>query len=317
MASPDTPDPGTPATDDGRTVRKIVLLINPTSGQGRGGRNAPVALRRLRERGLEVTEVVGDSAEDAVTKARDAVAKGTDALVALGGDGTVNLAVQVVAGTEVPFGIIPLGTGDDNARTLGVPLKDVEAAADVIVAGHTRVVDLGHVTAADGASRWFLGVMSSGFDSLVNERANRMGWPKGQARYLISTLAELRVFKPLPYVFTLDGVSHDANAMLVAVGNGISYGGGMLVCPGAIVDDGLLTVTFLGEVSKLTFLKVFPKVFKGSHVEHPSVTEYTGKDIHLDAPHQVAYADGERVGPLPIDVQVRPASLVAIVPRDK
>ena len=320
MASPDTPESGTIGSDDesaDRSIRKIVLMINPTAGQGRGGRNAPVALRRLRERGLEVTQVQGESAEDAVAKARAAVAEGTDALVALGGDGTVNLAVQVVAGTDVPFGIIPLGTGDDNARTLEVPLKDIEAAVDVVVDGHTRVVDLGHVTAADGASRWFLGVMSSGFDSLVNERANRLSWPKGQARYLISTLAELRVFKPLPYVFTLDGVSHDARAMLVAVGNGISYGGGMLVCPNAIVDDGLLTVTFLGEVSKLTFLKVFPKVFKGSHVEHPSVTEYTGRKIHLDAPHQVAYADGERVGPLPIDVEVRPGSLIAIVPRDK
>ena len=110
MASPDTPESGTIGSDDesaDRSIRKIVLMINPTAGQGRGGRNAPVALRRLRERGLEVTQVQGESAEDAVAKARAAVAEGTDALVALGGDGTVNLAVQVVAGTDVPFGIIP------------------------------------------------------------------------------------------------------------------------------------------------------------------------------------------------------------------
>ncbi len=295
-------------------IKRVVLLVNPLSGRGRGGKNAPVAVARLVARGVEVTEVVAASATEASAAAARALESGTDALVACGGDGTVNLALQLVAGTDTPLGIIPVGTGDDIARSLGLPINDPEAAADVVADGVTRSVDVGHVHTADGTDRFFLGVMSSGFDSLVNERANTMTWPKGQARYFVATLRELSVFKPLPYVVVVDDVHHDGTAMLVAVGNGMSYGGGMKVCPSAVMDDGQLAITFLGEVSKPTFLKVFPKVFKGTHVEHPSVTEFAGARVQLDAPGQVAYADGERVGPLPLDAEVRPAALHAIVP---
>lgn len=293
---------------------RVVLLVNPTSGGGRGARNAPIAAARLRDRGIEVVEVAGGSAAESAELARAALRAGADALVACGGDGTVHLAVQLIAESDTPLGIIPVGTGDDNARTLGLPLGDAAAAADVVADGHSRVVDLGHVSTADGIERWFLGVMSSGFDSLVNERANRMSWPKGQLRYLVATVAELSVFKPLRYKVDIDGTSHDGSAMLVAVGNGRSYGGGMLVCPGALVDDGLLSVTFLGEVSKPTFLRVFPKVFKGTHVEHPAVRELSGAQVRLEAAGQICYADGERVGPLPIDVRVVPGAMRAIVP---
>lgn len=294
--------------------RRVVILVNPTSGGGRGGRNAPQAIAGLRARGLEVIEATGASAAETSAQAALAMADGVDAVVVCGGDGTVNLGVQLVAGTEVPLGIIPVGTGDDNARTLGIPLNEVEQAVDVIAAGHVRTVDLGHVTAADGSGRWFLGVMSSGFDSLVNERANRLSWPKGKARYLVAVIAELSVFKALPYVVEVDGVHHDGTAMLIAVGNGVSYGGGMKVCPSAVPDDGQLSLTFLGEVSKPTFLKVFPRVFNGSHVSHPAVHEFSGRHIKLDAPGQIAYADGERVGLLPVQVEVRPNTLRALVP---
>ena len=234
-----------------------------------GGRNAPLAADRLRARGVHVVEVCGQSADESFELARQALDEGADALVACGGDGTVHLALQLVAGTETPLGIIPVGTGDDNARTLGLPLADAEAAADIVASGHVRTVDAGRISAADGVQRWFLGVMSSGFDSAVNERANTISWPKGQARYLVSILGELRVFKPLPYTVVIDDVHHDGKAMLVAVGNGVSYGGGMKVCPSAIVDDGELSVLFLAELGKPTFLRVLPKVFSGTHVTHP------------------------------------------------
>ncbi len=295
--------------------RRVILLVNPTSGGGRGGRNAPVAVQRLTELGLDVVEISGATAEASAADARAVLEQGgIDAVVACGGDGTVNLAVQLVAGTDIPLGIIPVGTGDDNARTLNIPLNDVAAAADVIAAGHERQLDLGFVAAAGGESRWFLGVMSSGFDSLVNERANRMRWPGGKARYLLAIVAELSVFRPLPYTVDIDGEDHDGVAMLVAVGNGMSYGGGMKVCPSAAPDDGELSLTFLGRVSKPTFLKVFPRVFSGTHISHPAVSEYSGKSIRLDAPDQVAYADGERVGALPVTVDVRPGALRAFVP---
>ncbi len=294
--------------------RKVALLVNPTSGRGRGGKNAPIAARRLRERGLRVTEITGGSAEESLALASAAVREGADALVAVGGDGTVHLAVQAVAGTDVPLGIIPVGTGNDNARTLGIPLKDVAKAADVIAAGRTRGIDLGHVTTEDGQSRYFLGVMSIGFDSQCNERANKMKWPHGQARYITSIVAELSVFKPLPFTMTLDGQLIETTGMLVAVGNGTSYGGGMRVCPDAKVDDGLLDVTVLEAVSKLTFIRAFPGVFKGTHTKEPYVKQHLIKSAAINAPHQIVYADGERIGPAPATIEVRPQALHVLAP---
>ena len=296
--------------------RTVAVLVNPTSGRGKGGRMAPVLARRLYERGIDVVDIVGRDADSALAMAREAIGAGAQALVACGGDGTVHLALQAVAGTDVPLGVIPVGTGDDNARMLEIPRGDVAAAADVVADWHPRRIDVGHVVAADGESRWFLGVLSSGFDSLVNERANAMSWPKGQAKYLVGTLAELRTFHPVPYTLRLDGQDHSTEAMLVAVGNGRSYGGGMQVCPGALVDDGELAVTVLGRVGKPTFLKVFPSVYKGTHVEHPSVTVHSARTLHIDAPSQVAYADGERVGPLPVDIEIHAGSLVVLAPAD-
>ena len=141
-----------------------------------------------------------------------------------------------------------------------------------------------------------------------------MRWPKGRSRYNLAILAELRVFRPVPFTIVLDGTEHTAEAMLVAVGNGTSYGGGMKVTPGARVDDGLLEVTVLGRISKPEFLRVFPKVYKGTHVEHPAVTVHAAREVSLRAPDVVAYADGERVQPLPVDVTCVPGALQVLVP---
>ncbi len=294
--------------------RTVAVLINPTSGQGKGGKLAPQVARGLHEAGIDMVDIVGTDAASALAMAREAVSSGVDALIACGGDGTIHLALQVVAGTDVPLGVVPVGTGDDNARMLEIPRGDIAAAVAVIAGWTPRRIDVGRAETADGTSRYFLGVMSAGFDSEVNERANRMAWPKGQAKYLVATMAELRVFQPLPYTIDLDGATTDTEAMLVAVGNGRSYGGGMKVCPGAAIDDGKLSVTVLGKVSKPTFVRVFPKVFSGTHVQHPSVSEHTAVRLRIDAPGQIAYADGERIGPLPVTAEVLPSALVVLAP---
>jgi diacylglycerol kinase (ATP) len=289
-------------------TRRIALLVNPVSGKGRGARLLAPVGDRLRSAGVDVDVdvIVGRDADEAFDLVRTVVAgdPGVDGVVAVGGDGLVNLAVQVVAGTAVPLGIIPAGSGNDIARALGTPRGDPFAAADLVLAGTTRAVDLGR---ADG--RWFAGVLGSGFDSMVNERANRMSWPTGRSRYNLAILAELRVFRPVPFVLELDGERWETEAMLVAVGNGSSYGGGMRVCPDARLDDGLLDVTVLGPISKPEFLRVFPSVYKGTHVHHRAVTVRRARTVVLSSPGVTAYADGERVAALPVRCDAVPAAL--------
>jgi diacylglycerol kinase (ATP) len=233
-------------------------------------------------------------------------------VIVCGGDGTLHLAAQELAGGQTALGVVPAGTGDDNARTLGIPRGSAADAAVLAAQGPVSWIDLGRVIAADGTERVFLGVLSSGFDSLVNERANEMTWPSGDARYLVAILAELRTFRPVSYTALIDGRHVQGDAMLVAVGNGVSYGGGMRVCPDAIPDDGLLDVTWLHGVRKSTFLRVFPQVFTGGHVRTPYVSSMRASHLELDAPGQLAYADGERVGPLPISVSVMRAALPVV-----
>ncbi|HET8971361.1 MAG TPA: diacylglycerol kinase family protein, partial [Candidatus Nanopelagicales bacterium] len=240
-------------------------------------------------------------------------------LLACGGDGTVHQALQHVVGTGIPLAIAPFGTGNDSANCLGLPADPVAVAETVAAARadprrYVRIVDTGQVVTADGQERAFLAVLSSGFDSVVNVRANAMTWPRGRARYLRAILAELTVFTPVRYEVTLDrGLpgerSFARRGMLVAVGNGPSYGGGMRVCPAARLDDGLLDVTFLAELPIRTFLRVFPTVYRGTHVRRSEVLTATARTVELAAAGQVAFADGEPVGPLPVTVRARPRSL--------
>jgi diacylglycerol kinase (ATP) len=286
----------------------VALLVNPTAGKGRAAGTVARVTERLRAGGASVAILVGRDAEDASALARQAVSDGVDAVVALGGDGMAHLALNVIAATSTPLGIVPAGTGNDLASTLGLPTKDPVAAAGVIAdrlaAGESRPMDAVRVGA-----KWFGCVLGAGFDSRVNDRANRMSWPRGRMRYNLAILAELRVFRPLPFVLELDGERWETEAMLVAVGNAKSYGAGMKVTPDAEIDDGLVDVQVLGPVSKPEFLKTFPKVFKGTHVSHPAVTIRRAKVVSLASPGVTAYADGEYLADLPIVCETVPGAV--------
>jgi len=292
---------------------RVGLLVNPTAGKGRAARAVAPVAAHLRAAGATVQVLTGTDAADALARARAAVGDGLDALVALGGDGLVNLAVQAVAGTDVALGVVPAGSGNDLGRCLGLPLRDPVAAAAVVAAGHTGGIDMARARTAEG-ERPFLGVLGAGFDSLVNERANRMRWPRGPQRYNLAMLAELRVFRPLPFVLTLDGERVEDRAMLVAVGNGASYGGGMRVCPTARMDDGLLEVTVVGPVSRPELVRVFPRVYRGTHVTHPAVTVHHVREVTLASDGVVAYGDGERFGLLPVTCTVQQGALRVFLP---
>jgi diacylglycerol kinase (ATP) len=289
-------------------MSSVALLVNPTAGKGRAVGIVAGVVERLRAGGADVAILIGRDVEHAKTLARTAIDDGADAVVALGGDGMVHLALNVVAGTSTPLGIVPAGTGNDLANHLGLPTKDPVAAAGVIAdnlnAGARRAMDAVRV-----GDSWFGCVLGAGFDSRVNDRANRMTWPRGRRRYDLAMLAELRVFKPLPFVLELDGERLETDAMLVALGNARSYGAGMKVCPDASLDDGLLDVTIIGPLSKPQFLKTFPRVFKGTHVSHPAVTCRKAKIVSLSSPGVTAYADGEFLADLPITCETVPGAV--------
>lgn len=284
--------------------RRIALVVNPTSGRGRGARIAPAVRERLAAAGLTVDVHTTTCAEDVGRIAAEVVASGADAVALIGGDGTIHLGAQVLANSGMPFGVIPAGTGNDFARGIGVPLKDPAAAADLVVAGRTRTIDL-----AVAKDEFITTVVAGGFDSLVNKRANAMSWPKGNARYTVATFVELRTFKPLEYVVTVDGEVIETKAMLVAVGTGPTYGGGLQICAGAELDDGLLDVTIIQPVSRLTLLQMFPKLAKGTHVGHPAVRTLRGSSVRIESPGITAYGDGEVLGPLPVDIGIAPGAL--------
>jgi diacylglycerol kinase (ATP) len=288
-------------------ARAIAFLTNPTSGKGRGARFAAVALPRLRAAGFEVRDLVGRDADEAHDLAAAAVADGVEALVVCGGDGLVHLGAQLVAGTDIALGVIPAGSGNDVARYLDIPRTDPAAAADVVIASRRRRIDL-----ARSGERYFVTVLAAGFDAVVNERANRMTWPKGQMRYNLATLAELRTFEPIPYTLELDGAEHRLDAMLVAVGNGPSFGGGLRITEGALFDDGMLDVVIIKPMSKPDLIRTYPKLFKGTHIHHPQYEHHRVREVTVAAPGIVTYADGERFGALPLTVTCAPSALTVL-----
>lgn len=286
----------------------IVVIGNRNAGGGRAGRALPVLLRRLREAGHGITLIDEPSLEEAIEATRD-LAHAT-AIIACGGDGTVHFTLQVALRLRIPMGIVPAGSGDDAARAIGLPHgrrhARVLAAIDHVVQhiGESRAVDVISVKTADGIDHAYLGVLGAGFDSRVNARANGLSFPPGTLKYVRAMLQEIRSFAPIPYRLEFEDETIETAGMLIAVGNGSTYGGGMKVCPGADVHDGTAEILIVGELPKLAFLRLFPKVFTGTHVRHPVTRVLTGREFTLHAPEQVAYADGEYLGPSPVRIRV-------------
>ena len=299
----------------------IVVAINPSASFGKSRSVGPEVVARLRAAGHTVTSLEEPTFARLVEVAKREVARQPDALVVVGGDGMVSLGVNLLATTTVPLGIVPSGTGNDMARGLGIPVGDTHAAIDALVASlarPARAIDAGRIRHTDDATgepklTWFASVLSAGFDAIVNERANNLRHPRGKSRYLVALVIELAKLRPIRYRLVLDGVETVTDAALIAVGNNQSIGGGMRVTPNAIVDDGLFDVLVVTPLSRIAFLRVFPKVFAGTHLSHPAVTVHRAKTVRIEAESVAAYADGERVSLLPVDIEIVPGALYILM----
>lgn len=290
----------------------LVVAINPTSGKGKARGLGQQAVDLFRAQGWSVDVVVGSSEPDLRQRLGDRLALAHRALVVVGGDGIVHSAIQVLMdypGTDL--GIVPAGTGNDVARALGLSESDPLSAVKVIctrLESGSRKVDLGQMVHGREVSR-FGAVYSAGFDALVNERANRLRFPRGTSRYTIAMLLELSTLRPRQYRLVMDGEVVDTEALLVAVANTESFGGGMRIVPDTPIDDGLLQVFWVSPLSRANFVRLYPRVFSGAHVTHPAVTIRPAKAVRIEVDDIVGYADGERAGPLPVDIRVLPGAL--------
>ena len=285
----------------------IAIVINPTAGKGRHARELPTVVNRIRQAAAQV------SAEVEVVER--IVPEGATAVVAAGGDGTVHHVMQQAVAQGIPMGIVPSGTGNDMANCFGLPptpLKAADVIAEALAHGGRKVVDLARLTTDDGTVKYYGGVLAAGFDALVNEHANRMRWPKGPRRYDLAILLELARLKPLHYRLEVDGEPRKLEAVMLTVGNIAMYGGGMKICPDADPTDGELDLLWVEPISRITLVRVKPRIYEGTHITHKAVKQERIRSIAIDSPGVVCYADGEPLAPLPVRVEIAPRALTLL-----
>jgi len=286
----------------------LALLVNPSSAGGKTLKLLPrveqaldaerVVFRVQRTKGLE------HGAEQALL----AVEAG-EVPVVMSGDGLVGAIGGAMAGSETPLGIVPGGRGNDFARVLGIP-DEPDAAVATILAGASRRVDVGEVN-----GKRFLGIVSVGFDSEANRRANETHFLRGNTVYAYAALRTLLSWKPAGFTIRVDDERLRVSGYSVSVANSKAFGGGMFIAPDAELDDGEFDIVTVGEVGKLRFVSNLPKVFKGTHVDEDEVRVFRAPHLELSAskPFPV-YADGEHLTDLPASLRVLPRALSVLAP---
>ena len=300
------------------TGARLGVVINPTAGHGRGAARGKDVMAALGRRGHAVIDLSAADLASATQHVRQAVVEGLDALVVVGGDGMVHLGANVVAGTTLPLGIVAGGSGNDIARAMGLPQHDVEASVRAVergLASGGRPVDAVLTGPPDySAHEWFLGVLSCGIDAAANARANELTWPRGGGRYVRALASVLSRFEPYGYRIVMDDVVWESAGTLVAVANTRWFGGGIKIAPDAELDDGLLDVVVAGPFSRPGVVRIFPGMYAGRHLGHPAVEVFRSRSVLIEhstiGPRPpAAFADGERLGPLPLRAEVQPGAV--------
>ncbi|MFW7415154.1 diacylglycerol/lipid kinase family protein [Demequina sp. SO4-18] len=305
----------------------VGVISNPTSGSGRGARSAAETLSLLAARGHRVRDLSMGSWSASLDHARERH-RDLDALIVVGGDGMAHLGIQACAETRLPLGIVAAGSGNDVALSLGLPVYDIPASVAAIergLEGDVVRVDLGRVDGAGVAERkgrrYFGAVLSAGIDAAIAAYANQLTFPRGPLKYKIATLREVPRFKPYGVSLEVDGERWDQRCTLVAVANGPVFGGGLVISPDSSLVDGLLELVVADPMGPLAIATLFPKLNDGSHLADARVRVVQARRVRIGAvsalasaegaPSQVngaplppAFADGELIGPAPLDVRV-------------
>ena len=292
-------------------MKPLGVLVNPAANRGGGKASGEQVFSELSKRGIAVINLTGSTAQEAKEKAELAISEQElSGVVAVGGDGTAQLAVNICVPNQIPMGLIPAGSGNDQARELNIPRDSIPKAIDLLVSNleNPRRVDVMKVKTST-REFWSLGSISAGFDALCAQRANGLRWPKGSNSYIAAMLLELPKFQPIEYHLDVDGEKRTLNAMLCGVANVKNFGGGMKISPESEITDGELEVFILHEVSRPRLLRIFPTVYEGKHTQFPEIEIFKARSVSISNDGFPMTCDGELIGPAPFSVQIHPGSL--------
>ena len=289
----------------------FVLITNPISGKGKATVVAEQAFQRLTAEGYTGQAELTTQAGDAKRIAREAIENGSHWIIACGGDGTIHEVVNAIAERpDVILGILPCGKGNDFAEALKIPIKPIEAI-EVLLAGTTRQVDLGKI-----GDCYFDTIVTCGYDAEVSRRVTEEGAPfSGTASYVYTAITTLFGYRSPTVRLEGDFGSYEGEILLTATGLTASYGGGMKIVPGAVIDDGLFDVCIIEPVPRRTVLRLLVTLFWGGHAGHPAVQMHRTKSLTIETdPPILLYADGERICYTPATVEIVERGLTVIAP---
>ena len=285
-----------------------LLVLNENAGKG-DGLNRLERFESMCKSNKIGYQIINESSESQTQKQISISLKTQtiSTVIAFGGDGLVSICLQAIALKDVGLMVVPCGSGNDFSRSIGVLASSEQEIFDLITKNQSQAIDVARVKCQD-AEKWYLQIMSTGFDAKVNALANKIKWPAGRARYTIAMLIIVLKFEPIDYEIIFDDEKLKVRAMLALVANGVTYGGGMKISPHSSYTDGDLDLLYVEPVSRFTLLSIFPRVFNGTHINHPKVKVFRSSEFTLRAQTK-AYADGELIGDLPVNVKVVPRAI--------
>ena len=292
-------------------MKPIGVVVNPRANRGRGQQSGEQVFQELAKRGIAAINLSGPDAKTALKKGQLAISEQElSGVIAVGGDGTAQLGANLCVPNQLPLGLIPAGSGNDQARELEIPRTSVPEAVEHLVShmSNPRRVDVMKVK-TNTREFWSLGSISAGFDALCAQRANGLRWPKGPNSYVAAMLLELPRFEPIEYHLDVDGEKRTLKAMLCGVANVKNFGGGMKISPRSEITDGELEVFILHEVSRSKLLRIFPTVYSGEHIKYQEVEIFKAKSVSISNDGFPMTCDGELIGPAPFSVEVHPGAL--------
>jgi len=291
--------------------KKWIFIVNSTAGRGKAGNKISNLITSLNEHKLDFEIELTKAPKHAIQLVQDAIKKGFNNIIAVGGDGTLNEVVNGVMlsgkSEEVNVGIIPEGGGNDFAANFNLS-SNINKAVDTLQKFNLRKIDVGKIE-----NRYFVNALGIGFDARAAQISNKIKHLNGLPRYLLAVIKALVSLKPFEAEVKLDDYTYNSPFLLIAIGNGKYTGGGFLLTPEAIVDDGFLDICFIKTISRGRILSLLPSAIKGQHLKEPEVDLKQSKTIEVITKTPLPfYTDGELpelINPLHFKIELLPKKL--------